>query len=175
MFRVHHANGNVVYRSKLNWMHDTNMRLVKILRQLKIPRWSTIVSCVVYVIFMLMILCMTFPLKSSSQNKLSNTNVDESSKSEFSQTNDLNKDLNVKDGGIKRPILGDTVILSNSMNGNKLLTKTFYRFVRSDTKHSFIMLTEVTFNHFGGPRYSHLCFQPHDCSSVIDKKDKIKW
>lgn len=75
-----------------------------------------------------MILCMTFPLKSSSPNKLSN-NVYELRKVELSQTNDLK----MKEGAtIKRPTFGDTdtVILSNSMDGNRLLKKTFYRSVQ---------------------------------------------
>lgn len=101
-------------------------------------------SCVFYVIFMVMILFVTFPLKSwsSSQNKLSNNNVDELRKGELSQSNDLNKnDLNVNGGdAMKRPILGDTVILSNSMNGNKLLTKTFYRFVGYLTRTGFLCI-----------------------------------
>lgn len=105
------------------------MRLVKIVKQFKIPRWSTILSCVFYIIFMSLILCMTFPLKSPSQNnKLSNRNdVDELRKSELSQTNDLK----LEEGAMRRPTFGDsnTVILSNSMDGNKLLKKTFYRLV----------------------------------------------
>lgn len=72
-------------------------------------------------------LCLTFPLKSSSHNKLSNRNDVVDSKSEFiSQTNNGA----MKDGSIRKPIFGDTntVILSNS-DGNKILKTTFYRFV----------------------------------------------
>lgn len=71
---------------------------------------------------------MTFPLKSSSNGKLSNRNdVDELKKSEL-RTNELK----MKEGAIiRRQTFGDsnTVILSNSMDGNKLLKKTFYRLV----------------------------------------------
>lgn len=104
------------------------MRFVKILKQFKIPRWSTIFSCVFYIIFISLILCVTFPLKSSSPNKLLNRNdVDESKKSEF---NRQTREGEIKEGAIKRPTYGDTntVILSNSMDGNKLLKTTFYRF-----------------------------------------------
>lgn len=101
------------------------MRIVKILKQFKIPRWSTVLSCVFYIIFMSLILCMTFPLKSSSPNKLLNRNdVDELKKSEFHR---LTKKSEMNEGAIK----GDTntVILSNSMDGTKILKTTFYRFV----------------------------------------------
>lgn len=74
---------------------------------------------------------MTFPLKSSAHNKLSN-DVDELlKKSELSRTNELK----MKEGTIRRPTFGDTntVILSNSMDGNKLIKKIFYRLVRYKT------------------------------------------
>lgn len=120
---------HVKRKKKKNQIPNTNMKLLKILKQFKIPRWSTIFLCVFYVTFMLLLLCITFPssLKSSAQNKLTKNYVDELKKSEFSQN-----ELKMKeDGAIKRPTFGDTntVILSNSIDGNKLLTKTFYRLV----------------------------------------------
>lgn len=83
---------------------------------------------------------MTFPLKSTT-HKWSN-NVDEvMRRSEFSQMND---------GAMnKRPTFDDTdtVILSNSMDGNKLLKKTFYRFVRFFYFSFDSCLNDVIFEH----------------------------
>lgn len=96
------------------------MRFLKICKQFKIPRWSTIFSCVFYVLFMSLILFVTFPLKSSSTNSLNRNDVEELSKSDI--------DSHAKEGEKRKPFGGTkTVIISNSIDGNQLLKTTFHR------------------------------------------------
>lgn len=105
------------------------MTIIKCIKQIRVPRWSSCVAFIFYIVFMLFILTISFPLRSSNEN-YKHFNFNEKNNDVFAETEDtsfkIDKVALIKEFNLNEASMPQTVIKINS-NAKQLIIKAFHR------------------------------------------------